>query len=472
MNRKLKFLNVLILFLLAMALLYWGVERADRTKKSPKRVVFITIDTLRADHVSSYGYLRETTPFIDSLAADGVRFEKARTACSHTGPSHASMFTGLLPFEHGVLENGMSLDTSIFGMSQLFQERGYSVAGFSAVGFMQGKMAFPELDPKYLTLPQSRRRKHWYRNAQDNVDRVISWMEDEKPENFYIWVHFYDVHQWAGRGQLPKRYSKRKSESGNQDLINRIVSAHNLDPDFFNEKKGIKWALDGYDARLSFVDDQIKRLYEYLSNKGLNSEALWVITSDHGEGLGNHGYEGHGRYVYEEQLRVPLVIHKTDKSMGPRVVRSDVQTIDIFPTVAELMGVSLESKSIALHGDSLVRFLLSSDSTFDKSRRFVAQRRPRDSLNKRPSWEKGTLYSFQDGKFKLIYHTEGEDEFYNLHEDPFEIDNLNQEQKAKEEIDSLRTGIETLLKNRTLSEDEGEALPTETLEELKALGYL
>jgi arylsulfatase A-like enzyme len=236
----------------------------------------------------------------------------------------------------------------------------------------------------------------------------------------------------------------------------------------------LRWALDGYDARLRFVDDQIKRLYEYLEGRGVNSNALWIIVSDHGEGLGNHNYDGHGKFVYEEQLRIPFIMYRTGSQVVPAVVDADVQTLDILPTVAEVLGVSLSKRAPFASGSSLAPFFNDLEFALPGPRFFLAQRRPRDSANHRQSWEGGDLYAFQDGRYKIIHHTDGDDELYDLDQDPFELENLNAANGTYSGayFKNLRQELDALLKNRQRAVVEQEALEPETLEELKALGYL
>src|SRR6185436_12408394 len=173
-----------------------SVERLGEERPNYEHLVLVTIDTLRADHVSCYGYPRETTPFLDSLAERGVRFTRAMSAVSHTAPSHATMLTGLVPAVHGVLHNGENLDPGALDLARLFASAGYETAAFLNVEFLRGIAgSFGRTEAFAVTDGH---------DSADVVDAALAWMEKErKGERFFLWVHLYDPHEW--RMQMYKR---------------------------------------------------------------------------------------------------------------------------------------------------------------------------------------------------------------------------------------------------------------------------
>src|SRR5262245_29954999 len=171
-----------------------AVERSSDAQPAYDRVVLVTIDTLRADHVSCYGYPRATTPFLDALAARGVRFTRTYAAISHTAPSHATMLTGLVPAVHGVVNNGGRLDPEAADLAKAFAGAGFESAAFLNVRFMSGIAAsFGHV----VVCALGPEPTHKLQTGADVVDAAISWLEHERrTERFLLWVHLYDPHKW------------------------------------------------------------------------------------------------------------------------------------------------------------------------------------------------------------------------------------------------------------------------------------
>jgi len=434
-----------------------------------KRVVFITIDTLRADHLASYGYEREVSPFINSLARRGVSFKKAFTAAPHTAPSHATMFTGLYPFEHNLLKNYDSLDPATYSLHKFAHELGFNVQGFPAVKFMEGRIGFPFVEG--ITNGKDKNfKKFWYRNAQNVVDNSLAWLDSlHSSENFLIWAHFYDVHQWERTKNFPKEYREKVNSLPQKEHLDFLKKDREFSVEFFGSEEKSLNAINGYDARLLYVDDQIKRIYDYLSSKGLLEETLWIITSDHGEGLGNHGYKGHGEFLYQEQLHIPLIFFMKDTIESGRSLSELVRTVDLFPTIAEILGSPIDPELHRLAGASLVPFI-KGDAGLSIPYSF-AERRPKDEISFRRSWEDGEVYSLHNNQGKYISHSHGVNQFYNLNEDPFETKNI--EGSGGEVEIKIKNSLDTIFdpRKRKAPSSNGPETP-EALDELKSLGYL
>ena len=259
--------------------------------------MLVTIDTLRADHLGSYGYLRPTSPFIDSLALDGVLFENALSATSHTAPSHATMFTSLNPESHAVQVNGTALPEGIDTLAAALGRAGFESAAFTSVTFLKliGS-GFDHFDAA---------RDH----AGAVVDRAIDWLERPRSDApVFLWIHLYDAHQYQISQGPHKAFTPRIQDSmkDRPGVFDRYIKKTNaLD----RVKSGLRKRLLSYDSRIAYVDAEIERLFDSEAIQALDGETLWVITADHGEGLGSHGYLGHGRHLYREQLRVPLILY-------------------------------------------------------------------------------------------------------------------------------------------------------------------
>lgn len=469
-----KLLIIFIILTLAVTVPLW-LSSDNQARLKVDNVVLVTIDTLRSDHVSTYGYLRKTTPFIDSLASSGVKFNKAFTACSHTAPSHATIFTSLYPFEHGLLVNSQTLREDLFTIQDLATNTGLKPAAFSAVRFMRGKVGFDALDKKF-NVPHTpkeggKRKFYWYQNAEQIVSRVKKWLNLEAASNnFLIWAHFYDVHQWRKKGNIPDDYLEAVRSEPAERLLSFVTEKHNTPESFFGSRAGMFEAMNGYDARLMYVDDQLSDLYSFMNKQELNENTLWIITSDHGEGIGNHNLAGHGEYIYNEQLKIPLIIHHPQIKLPQQEVKHIVETVDILPTLAELLSYEKLDK-LNIRGSSLVPLMFGED--IDKQEFAFAQRRPKDQISFRKRWEDGDLFALQNPAAKYIYHSKNDDEFYNLTEDPFEMKNIINSDSSEK----------LALKDRllqTISEPKSSAanmsseiqMDKDTLRELEALGYL
>lgn len=461
--------------LLGLATVLWSPQMQESSRGSavtgpPSRIIFITIDTLRADHLPFYGYPRMTAPFLSSLAEQGVVFEKAYSAAPHTAPSHTTMFTGLFPFQHGVRRNQETLAGDVPNLYGLLSAAGWTTVAFPAVTFLDGKVGFPKSPVPLQLYDKTRERRSWYLMASEVVDNVEQWLNSQQqPDKLFMWLHFYDVHQWKGKRFIPPQYMQQMKASGDDELIEYLVKHHNTPVEFFKGKEGTLRAMNGYDARLRFVDDQLRRLHGLLESRQLTDNSIWVVTSDHGEGLGNHNYEGHGEFLYQEQLHVPLVFSASDRRFPARRLSELVRTVDLFPTLLHFAGIGQHPMQ---EGKSLLSLLHEGEWKDAPVEFSYAERRPKDYKTFRKFWEEGEIYSVHDLERKLIEHSQGIDELFDLSQDPFEETSILGQDATAEQ--ALRHELAETLKrrdrDRTLAEEQ--PLTEQQIEELKSLGYL
>ena len=469
--------RIIGLVLIAGALiagLYWILTVRATPSLPFKRVVLVTIDTLRADHLQSYGYFRSASPFIDGLAANGVRFSNVVSSSSHTGPSHASLFTSLYPFQHRLLRNGETLDPRLFHIRDIFEGLGFIVKAFPAVRFMNGQVGFDAEDKERFS--ELLGRSPLIR-AKANVDRVISWIEAEAGvKKFFVWLHLYDVHQWQFTRQLPPAELAIMQQTSTDELAEFAYKKRSVPEGLFKREEKLRNTFDGCDSELLYVDGQLKRLHDYFQSKGMGEDTLWIITSDHGEGLGNHRYFGHGQHIYQEQLKVPLIMFSPEK-LRPAVVDSMIASIDLLPSLAELFSVSLNNRVIGQQGSSFASLLYPETSLADeralKAERYVlSERRPKDGTRLRNRWRNGEVYSIQNQTHKLISYSNGPDELYELSADPWELKNVLGEQAAQAQ--ALEAKLNLILEESirpTVGPVDSEVDP-KTIQDLKTLGYM
>jgi len=306
---------------------------------APKHVVLISIDTLRRDHLSLYGYQRETTPHIDSLARSGIVFENAFAANTNTAPSHASMLTGLHPHEHGILRNGYELRAEVETLAESLGE-GYARAAFVSGYPLQRSLTnldrgFEHYDDDFGS--------DWQRTAERSFARAEGWLksrgDDRRP--ILLFFHLYDPHHPY---DAPADFATRFLPVGQSGFRFPVTDSTYADfwkgdasPAEFDEY------VARYDGEIAYADHYVGRLRTTLEDLGYWEEALVLLISDHGETLDERAAPfTHGGRVYDEQIRVPFVLRLPgDRYAGKRVVEQ-VHHIDLLPTILDLLGRDVE----------------------------------------------------------------------------------------------------------------------------------
>jgi len=278
-------------------------------------VLIVTIDTLRADRLGCYGHTGARTPTIDALAESGLLFEQATTVSPITLPSHASIFTGLVVPNHGVRHNGtFKLSPDATTLAERFSASGYDTAAFVSAfvldrryGLNQG---FTDYDDRFETTIDAGPGSYPERPADAVTARVTDWLRaraDARRESpFFVWVHYFDPH---GPYEPPAPFAESFSEAP-------------------------------YDGEIAFVDNELARLIDKLRDLALLDDTLILITSDHGEGLGDHDEATHADLIYDSTMRVPWILSNPRLFPNGNVVRDRLAaTIDIVPTLAALTGL-------------------------------------------------------------------------------------------------------------------------------------
>jgi len=294
---------------------------APRFPRFPRfpNVLLVTVDTLRADRLSCYGYGRRTTPNLDRLLARGVRFDQARTVEPLTNPALASLLTSRYPHEHGATRNGLRMRPGLPSLARALGQRGFSTAAF--VGNWTLRDDLSGLGEHFGSYRQIASRKRWLllkseATGDDLTRAALGWLRElrrESPDRpFLLWVHYVEPHapyrtQSALREQL--------GLGGRRDLA----------------------ASDRYDTEVAFVDRAVGELLDGVGELLRGEETLVAFAGDHGESLGEHGYWGHGRHLYENNLRVPMGVVWEGK-LAPAVVDAQASLLDLAPTLLGLMG--------------------------------------------------------------------------------------------------------------------------------------
>ncbi len=402
-------------------------------------VLLVTIDTTRADHIGSYGHVGARTPRIDDLASSGVLFERALATVPITLPSHSSLMTGRVPPAHGVRDNGLFVLTEEqVTLAEHLQKAGYrtgaAIGAFPLMakfGIDQGFEFFDDhLGTPYEDLYGQRvlpKERLFFdeRPASRVNEAAFPWLEEHAQEPFFLWLHYFDPHQ---PHEPPAPYDQ--------------LFAHDL-----------------YDGEIAYADEAFGSVLDKLEQLGVADETIIVVTSDHGEGRGEHDEETHSLLAYQSTLHVPLILRWPDGPQGLRV-EPWVSSVDVLPTVLDLLGLE---PARDVQGRTLTG-LLERESRASRRRELYAE-----TLSPRLSRGWGELrVLLADGK-KYIHGPRPE--LFDLDEDPRELRDLFSQQQDL--AAAMRSRLQDYL-DRTANQglDSSVAVDEETKRRLQALGYL
>lgn len=390
-------------------------------------VVLITIDTLRADHLSCYGYHLLTTPRLDQFARQGTRFARAYTMIPMTGPAHVSLLTGHFPQEHGAKVNGQAKhdDPRLLSLAQYLSARGYHTAAF--VSAWPLKASLTGLGPGFQVYNEDFDRWYQmfntYRSAADVNPEAISWMKQNRYGPFFLWVHYFDPH---APYVLHKNFTNFAANA-----------AASYNP--VKQSQQVADRIRRYDSEVGYTDDYVGQLLDTLDSMGLKDSTIVVIVADHGESLGEHGYVGHGRQLYEPMVHVPMMLRYPPAIPAGEVIRTPVTTLDILPTILDLLKIKPIGK---LSGKTLTA---SFEDPPGKQKESPAKAGDPDPIFfltfagkkwEAPSWLSWLWYSDSrkrlplkigriTGNEKIIWTPDsGKIEVYNIRQDPRELEPL------------------------------------------------
>lgn len=307
--------------------------------KNPPNIVLLSVDALRADHLSWYGYHRTTSPFLDSLAESEVVFTHAYSPSTHTREAVPALLTGHRPPAHAA--SGYRLTgTSI---AERLADAGYATGGFhsnpyasKAYGFDDGFHEFNDdllLGGNRLTALAQRalekfifKRGEYYARADEINRRGLAWLDDQR-EPFFLWMHYMDVHGPYVPPAEARKFSDPIDSSEAESLYQRCVK----NPEAITEEEH-QQLIDTYDDEIRYCDAQIEQLFAELDDRGLREDTIVVITADHGDAFAEHGYYGHPRQVHDELLSVPLIIVHPEATDDR--IEQPVSLLDLVPSIA------------------------------------------------------------------------------------------------------------------------------------------
>jgi arylsulfatase A-like enzyme len=431
------------------------------TRRVQYNVLLITIDTLRADHLSCYGYKKPTSPAIDALAREGVLFTYAMAQRAETWPSITSILTSMYPQTHGVRINGDKLDPSKRTIAEMLKNEGFATsafitnmqtarhAGFDTLYAAGKKISFlkPEMDIQA-------------------TNAARKWLRKNKSVPFFAWIHYLAPHApYIPPQHYRKQFSTRQrvehAKLGMFAQRKLQLSQHVIDT-----------AVNLYDAEIAYVDDQVKQILQELRDLKVEDRTLVILTADHGEELNDRNqYFGHACSVYDAALRIPLILRLPKVLPSNQKVDAVVESVDIAPTVFELLSLK---KPASFEGKSLVNVIRGKGSS---NIDFAAYSEIVDKVAtiRTQKWRyisNPTGYSYplpgEDPSRSGQYYLIDREAIHSLSEDPDEKIN-----SIVKHADTAATLRQQLLSWRQKDKGyERKTLDKETEEELKALGYI
>ncbi len=409
---------------LRMCLALPSVDVLGKPTFEAPNVLVISIDTLRADHLSCYGYPRQTSPAIDALVAGGALFERAYSSAPWTLPSYGSLFTGMLPADHraGIVkqrEEAFGQDVApterttetlrpdVPTLAELLASRGYQTAGFVSNPFLAPAAGVARGFQSYTG---------YQYNARVGVDQALEWIQSRPSSRWFVFLHVIDPHMPYAP---PKPFDTRFAKKGVDELTN-------WPPDLDSMRRSppsdeIKAAcVDLYDGEIAFVDAEIERLLASLREAGTLDDTLVVLHSDHGEEFWEHGSCDHGHTQYDELLRVPFAL-VWPKGIAAKRIATRVRTLDLLPTLADICGFKAPA---GIEGKSLMPVLAGTETS------------DRDGIAEALMHSDRETKAIFSGKDKLIATGTATNQLFDMAADPQETNNLAPSSAAL--VDALR----------------------------------
>ena len=398
----------------------------------PLNLVLITLDTTRADRVGAYGSKDVETPAFDGLARDGVLFEQAVAVAPITLPAHASIFTGRFPPEHGVRDNGgFFLDDAQVTLAEVLKSKGYRTGGFVAAYVLDSKWGVSQGFDTYFDdfdLGEARGMSIGaiQRPGNEVVDRAIPWLKESPGAPFFAWIHLYDPHTPY---RPPEPFATR-------------YQGH------------------PYNGEVAFADSQVGRVVEQLKASGLYDRTVIAVMGDHGESLGDHGEAQHGFFIYNSVTHVPFVLRAPYDRMRGRRVADPVRSVDVMPTVLDLLGMPVPRE---VTGASLVPLMTGAAGELGLDAYS-------ESMYPLHHYGWSDLRALRAGRYKVI--DAPRPELYDIDSDPMEGTNLYDARRsvADSMLSQLRR-METAFEKTEAPMPAGDVDP-EARARLAALGYV
>lgn len=426
-------------------------------------VLLLTVDTTRADYVGCLGGDPRTTPNIDELAARSSLFTNAASETNVTNPSHISILTGRRAIDHGVISNVVPLPDGVVTLPAHLRSKGYQTAGFIAADHLQ---RFPEWEG----FDECPTVAGGVLNADTIVNRAVSFLRERDPERpFFLWTHYFDAHTlYQPPADIARQFYQGNPSAGNGPPISEHPyfekAGNEAIVKWLNPRSGpvrdIEYGRAMYSAEIHFMDREIGRLLDELDAQGLRENTIVVLVADHGESLEEHGLWYDHKGLYEQQLRIPLVVHVP--GMEPGKVDAFASTIDVVPTLVEVLGIDAPGP---MNGISLVDAMRGKPDELVARTTFVHQNAHNHTV------------AVRSGEWKYVNPINtshkvipGEPQLFNLDEDPGE--SLNLYEREAERAEAMRRLLDPWISLGKVTKGSEIELSAEDQQMMRDLGYL
>jgi arylsulfatase A-like enzyme len=461
-----------------------------RSTNDRPNILLIILDAARARNLSCYGYHRSTTPNLDRFAEQCVVYEQAISPAGWSLPAHASIFTGLYPSKHGAHDQHKYLDPEYPTMAELLRSQGYRTVAFchnqyvgSLTGLDRGFEYFnrdfngtPRVARKYLNrVDQGLAKALGYqdsgaRQINRQIKWAFNWLQTGK-NPFFIFVNFLEPHspyrspRQFSTQYLPDDISLQQARQVNHNPWEYLVHSESMNKRDFEVLEAL------HDSAITYLDARIMEILNWLKQSNQLDRTMIIVTADHGESFGEHQLMGHGHGLYDTLLHVPLIIHYPTGLIKPGRVSHQVQTLDLLPTILEMLGDTSSSVSRSLQGCSLLS---------NQRHAFTIAEQSRPDLN--PFYRRfpgvdvshydRALQMIRTERFKFIWSSDGRYELYDWRADPAEEQNLVADcpevtADLSRQLDEWRHSFVVAVPSTEVPEFD------ETVKErLRALGYL
>ncbi len=321
-----KFSRLVLIVCLNLSLLFLSACERKRFSVERPNVILLVLDTLRADHLSGYGYERATTPNLDAFAAANVKAEYALTAAPWTPASLASIMTGMYVTAHGLMPPNSRevakaaearLNSNLETLAEALKKYGYQTAGITSNPWTSEEFNFQQGFDHY----RFRDRAIAEEVNKNGIEMIEQMAKESQP--FFIYMHYLDPHDpYSPPKEYKEKFSGKISRRDYEEKMQRYINL--------------------YDGEINYLDTELGKLFEWLKSKGLYENAMIVIVADHGEQFMEHGDHRHGYKLYNDEVHVPLLFKSGQRGESGRLIKDTVSTIDVFPTILDRVGIKLD----------------------------------------------------------------------------------------------------------------------------------
>ncbi|UCE43341.1 MAG: sulfatase [Candidatus Aminicenantes bacterium] len=452
---------------------FWQNPVLYQKNNNGHNVILISLDTLRADHLGCYGYKRETSPAIDAFAEDSAQFLNTYSSSPWTLPSHVSLLTSLHCMNHMVHYEDEKMDSSLVTLADLLRQKGFYCSAFTGGGFVNAAYGFSKGFDSY---GQSSRGIHQFDGAEWICRSVLNWIDNHKDRDFFLFIHTYQPHNpFSCPPPYNSLFLDKADEWKEIDILKLIGGKQGVFSNLSErERENI---INLYDAEIRYTDEKlIEPLLKKLKDTGLYEQSTIIITSDHGEEFYDHRGWEHGHTLYNELLKVPLIIKFPGSEFAGKKIDTIVRLIDVMPTILDKMGLKRSGQSF--DGKSLMPVLKDRENADRTFRAYKADNILNSHVPEKISINEASVKLILNKKFtaeQIDFFSSSPPELVSI--ELYDLSkNLIEKNNIVNEKPQIATQLARLLNEISIQMKEGKSkkadIDKDLMEQLRALGYL